>query len=123
VEATSSKPISGTTKISPKCSSKLKISRSIHSEIAEKKLLELSKVGKCERSKNEKLYMKIEERVSRFYPCSYCIEALLLFFAFVLFGLGLWVTSPATSITGMAISQVLAAWQAHSQLHSRQPLV
>ncbi len=45
--------------LSRKCLSIAEKTRSLHSKEAEKKLMSLAVIGKVERSKNEKIYLKI----------------------------------------------------------------
>ena len=47
------------------------ILRAIHSKDAEKELLDMPVVRRVEKNKNEKFYLKIEERIEKLYSSSF----------------------------------------------------
>lgn len=78
----------------------------------------MEEVGKVDRTKNEKIYLKIEERMARLYPSSYAYDIILTVILVALFVLSLINISPTVSLLTTVVSQIGTAWLVHSQLHS-----
>lgn len=61
--------------------------------------------------------------VRRYYSPSYFNEITLFLVIVTLFAYSLWTTHVLAVIASTAITQVLASWASHSQMHSRLSLL
>jgi hypothetical protein len=94
----------------------------MHSKKAELKLLSLESIEKAERSKFERIYCKIEERVKRFYAPSYFNEITFALFLIAIAIFCLWTSNSLSIIAATALLQIMTAWSSHSQIHQRRSL-